>query len=207
MLRMRSLIFPGARLVLFWLKPMRAETPKYYFSSQDRKSIMKSLPPWLFLKDLSHTEKVRKELEDTMTSAEFDLAPEAAGKFFDTIDSLAKQLDLKLIDPAQFEEASKAAKKTFDEAVKQAQKVRDLEIKYAEEAGKIDEERIKELGRLSDETLKANDVRTSEGASVYMALATGKQDPAIEEYRKQLKKLDEIKKEISKARTPVVEIA
>jgi phage-related protein len=150
--------------------------------------------------------KVQEDIAKGISQAEVDLDPEAADKFFDTIKELEDKLDLKIIDPKQFEEATKAARKTFDDAAKQAKKVRDLEIKYDEEAAKIQEERIAELGRVSQESLQANDVRTSEGASTFLRLATGREDPAIEEYRKQLKKLDEIKKEIAKAQAEPVEI-
>lgn len=150
--------------------------------------------------------KVRDGIEKSVTDADIELAPDAAQNFFDTIKELERQLDLKIIDPAQFEEATKAAQKTFDEAKKQAEKVRDLQIKYAEEAAQIQEERLAELGKVSQESLQATDLRTSEGASEFLRLATGREDPAIEEYRKQLKKLEDIRKEIAKANQEPVEI-
>jgi hypothetical protein len=150
--------------------------------------------------------EVREGIEDAVSDADIQLAPDAAQDFFDTIKDLERQLDLKIIDPAQFEEASKAAQKTFEEAKKQAETVRDLQIKYAEEAAKIQEERLEELGKKSQQALKVDDVRTSAGASEFLRLATGREDPAIEEYRKQLKKLDEIKREIAKAQQQPVEM-
>ena len=62
------------------------------------------------------------------------------------------------------------------------------------------------MNTLSQASLRATDVRTSEGASEFIRLATGREDPAIEEYRKQLRKLDEIKKEIAKANQQPVEM-
>ena len=150
--------------------------------------------------------KVREEIEKSVSDADIELAPDAAEDFFDKIKELEQQLELKIIDPAQFEEASKAARKTFDEAKKQAETVRDLQVKYAEEAAQIQEERLRELNTLSQASLRATDVRTSEGASEFIRLATGREDPAIEEYRKQLRKLDEIKKEIAKANQQPVEM-
>ena len=44
----------------------------------------------------------------------------------------------------------------------------------------------------SNEALKANDIRSSEGMSQFLALASGREDPAIAEYRKQSQKLHEI---------------
>ena len=150
--------------------------------------------------------KVREDIEKSVSDADIAIAPDAAEDFFERIKELEQQLELKIIDPKQFEEASKAAKKTFDEAKQQAEKIRDLEMKYAEEAAKIQEERVAELSKVSQVSLQANDVRTGEGASQFLALATGREDPAIEEYRKQLKKLEEIRKEIRKAETEAVEI-
>jgi hypothetical protein len=150
--------------------------------------------------------KVQEDIKKSISEADIELDPEAARNFFDTIKDLERQLDLKIIDPKQFEEASKAAQKTFDDAAKQAKKVRDLEVKYAEEAAKIQEDRLEELGKASQQALRVDDVRTSAGASEFLRLATGREDPAIEEYRKQLKKLDEIKKEIAKANWQTVEM-
>lgn len=150
--------------------------------------------------------KVRESIEAEVSDADIVLDPEGAKEFFAEIQRLEGLLDLKIIDPKQFDEATKAAKKTFDESKKQAEQVRDLQIKYAEEAAQIQEERLEALSKASAESLQANDVRTSEGASTVLRLATGRQDPAIEEYQKQLKKLDEIKKEIAKAQQKPVEI-
>jgi hypothetical protein len=41
------------------------------------------------------------------------------------------------------------------------------------------------LGTKSKEALQANDIRSSEGIGQFMALATGRDDPALVEYRKQ----------------------
>lgn len=48
----------------------------------------------------------------------------------------------------------------------------------------------------SNEALQANDVRSTEGMSQFLALATGREDPAIAEYRKQTQKLEELKAEL-----------
>ena len=90
------------------------------------------------------------------------------------------------------------------------QKIRDAEAKRAEEAAKVQEkmtgkqeeidkitaERAAALGGKSNEALKANDVRSSEGMAQFIALATGREDPAIAEYRKQTQKLEEIRAEL-----------
>jgi hypothetical protein len=100
------------------------------------------------------------------------------------------------------------------------QKLRDAEAKRAEEAAKIQEkavekqaeianvesERAAALGGKSNEALKANDIRSSEGMSQFLALATGREDPAIAEYRKQTMKLDELKAELRALNAQAVDI-
>jgi len=90
------------------------------------------------------------------------------------------------------------------------QKLIEADRKRAEDAGKVDEkmaakqedidkvvaERQSALGGKSNEALKANDVRSGEGMAQFLALATGREDPAIAEYRKQTQKLDELKAEL-----------
>jgi hypothetical protein len=100
------------------------------------------------------------------------------------------------------------------------QKLRDAEANRAEEAAKIQEkadekqieimkmqlERANALGGKSNEALKANDVRSSEGMSQFLALASGREDPAIAEYRKQTAKLEEMKAELRALNQQAVDI-
>jgi hypothetical protein len=100
------------------------------------------------------------------------------------------------------------------------QKLIEANQKRAEEAAKVDEkmlakqedmnkivaERQSALGGKSNEALKANDVRSSEGMSQFLALATGREDPAIAEYRKQTQKLDEIRGELRALQQEKVDI-
>ncbi len=53
-----------------------------------------------------------------------------------------------------------------------------------------------ELARPSTQALQANDLRTQGGASEFLRLASGRQDPGIEEMREQLKELREVKQAI-----------
>jgi chromosome segregation ATPase len=130
----------------------------------------------------------------------------AAAAFTTRLEELQKQLDLKIIDPKQFEEASKDAQELFNQDKARAKSLFDAETKYAEELRSQQDERVKELSTISQQGPQANDVRTTEGAALVMQIAQGGQDPAIEEYRKQLKKLDEMKKELAKIRQSKVEI-
>lgn len=111
------------------------------------------------------------------------------------------------------EEATKAAEKAAEEAAKEQQRI-------AKEAAAVDEkmaakqadldaatsERVAALGGKSNEALKANDLRSSEGMSQFIALATGREDPAIAEYRKQTQKLDEIRAELRALQQEKVDI-
>ena len=98
------------------------------------------------------------------------------------------------------------AQKRRDEAAK---KVDDLNRKMAGKQEQIDEitsGRTRALEGRNNEALKANDVRSSEGMAQFLALATGREDPAIEEYRKQTRKLDELKAELRALQNQPVDI-
>ena len=102
------------------------------------------------------------------------------------------------IDPETFEQAADAIRSGFEDALENAQEIAQLNERYAEQAAEIERERLASLARIGPTTVQASDLRTSEGANQFLRLATGQQDPAIEEYRKQLSKLDEIRREIAK---------
>jgi hypothetical protein len=145
-------------------------------------------------------EKVRADIEESLASA-VDLGPlgqQAATQFADTLAELEADLQLQLIDPEQFQEAADEAKKVFDERVRQAQEVAKLEEQYAEKRAAMDEARLEALSRASQEPLQVTDLRTSEGASQFLAMATGRTDPAVEEYRKQLAELRKIQQGIDR---------
>jgi len=90
-------------------------------------------------------------------------------------------------------EAKKQAKIEED----RQKKLADLQAKYAEESLSIESDRLAKLGRRSTEALKVNDIRSG-GIDEVIRLATGREDPAVEESRRQTAKLDEIRNEISK---------
>jgi hypothetical protein len=100
------------------------------------------------------------------------------------------------------------------------QKLIEADRKRAEDAAAVDEkmaakqgdidaitsERAAALGGKSNEALKANDVRSGEGMAQFLALASGREDPAIAEYRKQTQKLDEIRAELRALQQEKVDI-
>ena len=101
------------------------------------------------------------------------------------------------------------AKKRQEKAAKQAEKAAGVQDKIddkQDDIAKIETERAKELGGKSNEALQANDVRSSEGMAQFLALATGREDPAIAEYRKQTQKLEELKAELRALQQEKVEI-
>jgi len=111
------------------------------------------------------------------------------------------------------EEAAKAAEKAAEEAAKEQQRrakeAAAIDEKVAakqEDIDKVVAERQAALGGKSNEALKANDVRSSEGMAQFLALATGREDPAIAEYRKQTQKLDEIRGELRALQQEKVDI-
>jgi hypothetical protein len=94
-----------------------------------------------------------------------------------------------------------------EQAIADANRKRQEDV--AAKQGEIDKftaERAAALGGKSNEALKANDVRSSEGMSQFLALATGREDPAIAEYRKQTQKLDEIRGELRALQQEKVDI-
>ena len=102
-------------------------------------------------------------------------------------------------------EAAAAAAKAASEA---AAKQKEIDKKQEEvaKASAFKDENAKALGEKSNEALKANDIRSSEGMAQFFALATGREDPAIAEYRKQTQKLDEIRSELRALQQEKVDI-
>jgi hypothetical protein len=141
---------------------------------------------------------VRDELDDTFSFVNFELAPEAFTAAQEQLAQLEADLEAKVIDPQTFQQAADAIRSGFEDALRTAEKIRDLNEQYAQRAAEIDAERMDALSQVSQQTVQATDVRTSEGASEFLRLATGREDPAISEYRKQLSELQKIAREIGK---------
>jgi hypothetical protein len=100
-----------------------------------------------------------------------------------------------------------AIRRENEQAIGEANRKRQEEV--AAKQGEIDKftaERQAALGGKSNEALKANDLRSGEGMAQFLALASGREDPAIAEYRKQTQKLDEIRGELRALQTEKVTI-
>ena len=159
------------------------ESAEFGFSTQDAQRAIDS---------------VREDLDDTFSFVNFELAPEAFTAAQEQLAQLEADLDAKVIDPDTFKEAADAIRSGFEDALKTAEQIRDLNEQYAERAAEIEADRLDALSQVSQQPVQATDVRTSEGASEFLRLATGREDPAISEYRKQLSELQKIAREIGK---------
>lgn len=159
------------------------ETAQFGFSTQDAERAIAS---------------VRDKLDETFSYVNFEIAPEAFTAAQEQLAQLEADLEAKAIDPETFEQAADAIRSGFEDALKTAERIRDLNEQYAQRAAEIEANRLDALSQVSQQPLQATDVRTSEGASQFLALATGREDPAIAEYRKQLSELRKIANEIGK---------
>jgi hypothetical protein len=130
----------------------------------------------------------------------------AAASYEGGLTRLNQQLENGVINEETYNREADKLKDKFNgqvDAMEAAQKEREKhadDIARAEEkvagASEFKKENEKALNGPSSEALKANDVRSSEGMSQFLALATGREDPAIAEYRKQNEKLQQIVAEL-----------
>jgi hypothetical protein len=93
------------------------------------------------------------------------------------------------------QEMAENARKAEEERQK---KIGDLNARYAEESAKIEEDRLDKLAEVNQKALEATDIRSG-GISQVLALATGREDPAVSEARAQRKELEKISRETGKA--------
>ena len=155
--------------------------------------------------------RAEAELRNARDAGDQDAANAAAARLAQLDQVAARERDIASGVAQQREEADKKAKQAIEERKRaeeqKAKQVAALEEQYAERLADIEADRLDALARRSNEALTGNDLRSSAGASQFLALATGREDPAVEEYRKQLRELQDIKREIAKANAAPVEIA
>lgn len=117
--------------------------------------------------------------------------------------------EAKRLEEQQAKEAERAAEEAARDQERRTKEAAAINEKMAakqEEIDKIQAEKAQALGGRSNEALKANDIRSSEGMAQFIALATGREDPAIEENRKTNAKLEEIRKELRALQQEKVDI-
>lgn len=116
-------------------------------------------------------------------------------------------VDADILKPATtIADQFKSVREAFDRKLIDGGEATNALRNLADEGIKIRKEIAAELSRPSANALQLADVRTQEGASQILALATGRQDPAIDQRRQQLAKLDEIKQALITAGIRPVDI-
>ena len=103
-------------------------------------------------------------------------------------------IDETLLKPAQtLADQFSAVRKAFDQKLIDGGEATQALRNLAKEGIDIRKEIAAELSRPAASALQVNDIRTSEGASQFLALATRREDPAIAQRREQLQKLEQIR--------------
>jgi len=103
------------------------------------------------------------------------------------------------------EEARKAEEKRLEAIKKADDEIAKVEEERAKRAAEIEGERLDALSRQSNQALSVSDIRSG-GISEILRIATGREDPAVEEYRKQLGELRKIDAKLGELRAERVEI-
>lgn len=91
--------------------------------------------------------------------------------------------------------ADKLAKAQEEAEKKRIESVTKLNEDYSKESQKLEQDRLDSLAANTRKALEVSDIRSG-GISQVIAMATGREDPAVAEARKQVRKLDEIRNEI-----------
>jgi hypothetical protein len=104
--------------------------------------------------------------------------------------------ELKRIQAAQaaYNTAIKEGERALKDAEKNAKRKQKLEERLLEKQLDIEVKRVKDLSTLNNQALNIQDLRSGGISQVFASM---REDPAIEEYRKQLSELKRIRQEIS----------
>lgn len=154
--------------------------------------------------EISRVEEQRRDAIAANQRAEADAA---SARLAQLDQALAKERDIASGAAAKRREAIELEKQLEQAEERKEQRIADLQARLFERQAEQQLDRIDELSRRSGQALQGNDIRTGEGIAQFLALATGREDPAIDEYRKQLRELENIRREIGKAAAAPVEIA
>lgn len=104
-------------------------------------------------------------------------------------------IDDAILRPAQnLQDQLRNVGRAFRDELLTPDQARNAVRNLAADGIRIREELAAELARPSQQALQATDIRSQEGVSQLLALATGREDPAIGQRREQLNKLDEIRR-------------
>jgi methyl-accepting chemotaxis protein len=146
-------------------------------------------------------EDLQAELERSFTFENINIAPDAFRQVRQEFEELQRLLDEKVIDPETFRQATNQLKSGFEDALRIAQQINTLQKNYDTRAAEIAADRLDRLARVSEEPLQIQDVRTSGGIAEFLRLEQGREDPAIEEARRQTQELRRIERAIREAQT------
>jgi hypothetical protein len=131
----------------------------------------------------------------TLTQQTAAAATDAAKEQARQRELAALGLDQSLLKPVQqVTDQFKKVRDAFDRGLIDGGEARNALNNLAQEGIAIRKEIAAELARPSTQALQANDLRTQQGASQFLSLATGRADPAIEQRAQQLAKLEEIRR-------------
>jgi hypothetical protein len=132
-------------------------------------------------------------------------------------DSIVKSIaDTQKANEDSWAAASKAAEEAQKEQqrflekrnadwVRATERITEAEAERASRAEEIEGDRLDALSRRSNQALQVSDIRSG-GISEILRIASGREDPAIEEYRKQLAELRKIDSKINELRADRVQI-
>jgi hypothetical protein len=116
-------------------------------------------------------------------------------------------IDEKLLKPATtIADQFKAVRKAFDAKLIDGGEARQALRNLAAEGVQIRQEIAAELSRPARQALQVNDIRSQEGFAQYINLTMGREDPAIEQRREQLNKLEQIRRELANVGARPVDI-
>jgi hypothetical protein len=116
--------------------------------------------------------------------AAFEISQEGFDAFSARIEELRQNLTDEIIDEDEF-------KRTIDN-LKQGL---DLQIKLDTRVAEITEERLNKLSQISEVPLRVEDLRSG-GIDEFLRIASGRQDPAIEEARRQTAEITRLRQEL-----------
>lgn len=137
--------------------------------------------------------KALVDIQDELnrSGAAFEISQEAFDSFTGRINELRSQLTDEIIDPDQFNAAIEDLKAGLD-----------LQVKFDTRVAEITADRLEKLSQVSQEPLKVQDIRSG-GIDEFLRIASGREDPAIEEARKQTRELQGLRAELRLLGVPV----
>ena len=180
--------------------------------------------------DIGSVDAIPQELIDAWELLRYDLEEYNSGSNDAALaQDLIAQSAAKVLEITQkTNEARAEEKKRIDDVVDGVKRAQEFEKQLAadreralerageQEANQLDEiarrtaeieaERLAAMRARNNEPLRVSDIRTSEGMSQVIALATGRQDPAIAESRRQTAELEAMNRKLDAIRTEKAEI-